>query len=65
MIKGFYQDKDTNLGSIVKLIWAHNPKMIYLHDTRVDCRKSLDHDGGRCDCRSNTFLRGQLFSREH
>jgi hypothetical protein len=50
MIKGFHQDKDTYLGSIVKLIWATNPRMVHLHNVISSCWKNLDHNGGRCDC---------------
>ena len=28
LIKGFHQDKETYLGSIVNLIWATNPTMM-------------------------------------
>ena len=38
MIKAFHQDKETWLGSIVKLVWATNPKMKHLHNIVEDCR---------------------------
>lgn len=62
MMKGFYRDGDTYLGSIEKLIWAHNPDMMHLHDSNVHCGSNLKNNGGRCDCRKHSFLRGQMFS---
>jgi hypothetical protein len=80
MIKAFHQDNETWLGSIVKLVWATNPKMKHLHNIVEDCRFELDvnvklrgwskmrsnleKNGGRCDCRKHTFLRGNEMSQE-
>lgn len=62
MIKGFFQDKDTYLGSIVNLIWANNLKrMDHLHEVKSSCGKNLENKGGRCDCKRHTFLRGNRF----
>jgi hypothetical protein len=62
MIKGFHQDKDTYLGSIVKLIWAKNPRMVHAHNMIRECWKELDNNGGRCNCGNHAFLRGNRFS---
>ena len=61
IIKGFHQDKDTYTGSIVKLIWAHNPKMKQIFSIFKDCLRDLDGNAGKCHCRKHSFMRGQEF----
>ena len=64
MIKAFRQDKDTYVGSIKKLIWANNPRMSNLHNKKRDCWTTLESNGGSCDCRKHSFLRGNTFSKK-
>ena len=60
LIKGFHQDKDTYLGSIVKLVWANNPTMMENLYTRAKyC--SLYNNGNECYCNKHSFLRGNDF----
>jgi len=66
LIKGFYQDKDTYLGSIIKLMWARNEeRMHHMHDKNHNCMLALDRNGGKCLCEKHTWLRGNNFNPDN
>lgn len=64
LLKGFKQNHQTFLSSIVGLIWAKNDNLKVLHEVKKYCHTELDGASrAPCDCPRHTWLRGQTFSK--